>query len=167
MPTTTGCWQKSANQKGRHLTLSLLTHNERKIMQVFGLARIGRDCELRNAGNSVVINIALAFSSRAKSEKVTTWVEGALFGKRAEALAQYLLKGKLVSVTLTNVRAETFARHDGTSAYKFVGDVIEIDLCPDGNVGAAGQAVAPPAPRPPPAPAIKTGFDDMDDDLLF
>lgn len=136
-------------------------------MQAFGLARIGRDCELRTAGNSVVTNIALAFSGRAKGEKVTTWVEGALFGKRAEALAQYLLKGKLVSVTLNNVRTETFTKQDGTSVAKMVGDVIDIELCPDGNGTTARPAAPPPAPRPPPAPAAKTGFDDMDSDIPF
>jgi len=135
-------------------------------MNAHGLARIGRDCELRNAGQSVVINIALAFTGRAKGEKVTTWLEGALFGKRAEALAQYLLKGKLVSVTLNNVRAETFTKQDGTSVSKLVGDVIDIELCPDGQAQARPVA-PPPAPRPAPPPA-KTGFDDMDsDDIPF
>lgn len=137
-------------------------------MQAYGLARIGRDCELRQAGNSVVTNIALAFSGRAKGEKVTTWLEGALFGKRAEALAQYLLKGKLVSVTLNNVRTETFTKQDGTSVAKMVGDVIDIELCPDGQAQARQAAPPPPpAPRPAPPPA-KTGFDDMDsDDIPF
>lgn len=136
-------------------------------MNAFGLARIGRDCELREAGNSVVTNIPLAFNSRAKGEKVTQWVEGALFGKRAEALAQYLLKGKLVSVTLNNVRTETFKKKDGSSDAKLVGDVIDIELCPDGNGAQAAKAPPPPAPRPPPAPQAKTGFDDMDDDIPF
>ena len=136
-------------------------------MQAFGLARIGRDCELRQAGSSVVTNIALAFSGRAKGEKVTQWVEGALFGKRAEALTEYLLKGKLVSVTLNNVRTETFVKQDGTSVAKMIGDVIDIELCPDGNGATARPAAPPPAPRPPPAPAAKTGFDDMDEDIPF
>jgi single-strand DNA-binding protein len=94
-------------------------------------------------------------------------VEGALFGKRAEALEQYLLKGTLISVTLNNVRAETFTKQDGTSVSKLVGDVIEIELCPDGKGTTARPAPPPPAPRPPPAPAAKTGFDDMDDDIPF
>ncbi len=135
-------------------------------MNAFGLARIGRDCELRDAGNSVVTNIALAFSGRARGEKVTTWVEGALFGKRAEALVQYLRKGKSVSVTLNNLREDKYTKQDGTVTTKLIGDVIDIELCPDGTQQA--QAAPPPAPRPSPRPApAPTGFDDMDDDIPF
>lgn len=135
-------------------------------MKAFGLARIGRDCELRDAGNSVVTNIPLAFTSRSKGEKVTQWVEGALFGKRAETIVPYLLKGKMVSVTLNNVRTDTFQKGDGSSGSKLIGDVIDIELCPDGNGAQAAKAPPPPAPRPPPAPPAKTGFDDMDDDVI-
>lgn len=133
-------------------------------MQAFGLARIGRDCELRAAGSTSVVNIALAFSGRAKGEKVTQWCEGALFGKRADALAKYLLKGKLVSVTMNNVRVEDFTKRDGTVVSKMVGDVLEIELCPDGTPAAAPAPPPPPRPAPPP---VKTGYDDMDDDIPF
>lgn len=136
-------------------------------MQAFGLARIGRDCELRAAGSTSVVNIAMAFNGRAKGEKVTQWVEGALFGKRAEALAQYLLKGKLVSVTMNNVRVEDFTKRDGTVVSKMVGDVIEIELCPDGAGAATAAPPPPPPPRPAPPPPTKTGFDDMDSDTPF
>lgn len=138
-------------------------------MQAFGLARIGHDCELRAAGSTSVVNIALAFSGRGRGEKVTQWVEGALFGKRAESLASYLLKGKLVSVTMNNVRVEGFTKRDGTVVSKMVGDVIEIELCPDGHPAAAAPAprAAPaPAPAPRPAPAT-TSYADMDDDIPF
>lgn len=135
-------------------------------MNAFGLARIGRDCELRDAGNSVVTNIALAFTGRSKGEKVTTWVEGALFGKRAEALVQFLRKGKSVSVTLNNLREDKYTKQDGTVTTNLIGDVIDIELCPDG--AQQTQAAPPPAPRPAPRPApASTGFDDMDDDIPF
>jgi len=137
-------------------------------MQAFGLARIGRDCELRAAGSTSVVNIALAFNGRAKGEKVTQWVEGALFGKRAEALEKYLLKGKLVSVTMNNVRVEDFTKRDGTVVSKMVGDVIEIELCPDGHPASAPAPRAAPAPAPAPRPAsAPNGYADMDDDVPF
>lgn len=136
-------------------------------MQAFGLARIGRDCELRTAGSTSVVNIALAFNGRAKGEKITQWVEGALFGKRAESLAQYLLKGALVSVTLNNVRVEDFQKRDGTTVSKMVGDVIEIELCPGGQAANAPAPAPAPRPAPAPAPRAPTGFADMDDDIPF
>lgn len=138
-------------------------------MNAFGLARIGRDCELRDAGSSVVTNIDLAFSGRYKGDKVTTWVEGALFGKRAEVLVQYLRKGKAVSVTLNNLREERYTKQDGTAATKLIGDVIDIELCPDGvpQTQAPPPAAPRPAPRPAAVPPARTGFEDMDSDIPF
>lgn len=70
-------------------------------MNAYGLARLGRDAELRTTGNGdTVATLALAFTRRVKGEKLTQWVDGALWGKRAESLAPYLLKGGLVAVTL-------------------------------------------------------------------
>ena len=72
-----------------------------------------------------------------------------LFGKRAEALVQYLRKGKSVSVTLNNLREDKYTKQDGTVTTKLIGDVIDIELCPDGTQ----QAQAAPPLRPAlPAP---------------
>ena len=130
-------------------------------MQGFGLARLGRDAELRSTPNGTsVINLALAFTRRAQGgEKLTDWVEGVLWGKRAEALAPHLLKGGLVSVTLNNVRIETYQSAKG-AGHKLIGEVIEIEL-------AGGGQQAAPAPKPTPKPAAKQAsgheFDDLED----
>ena len=71
--------------------------------QLIGLATIGRDAEIRYLSNGdAVTNLSLAFNYGRKGEdgkRPTQWVDAALFGKRAESLSQYLLKGSAVTVT--------------------------------------------------------------------
>lgn len=61
--------------------------------------RIGNDAELRTTpGGHVVTQFSVAVDQRQGGEKTTLWVSCSLWGKRAEALAQYLTKGTVVSV---------------------------------------------------------------------
>ena len=142
-------------------------------MNSFGLATVGKDVEVRymqNASGEAVANIALAFKYGKKGEnghRPTQWVDAAIFGKRAEALAPYLTKGTKVAVTLAEVHTETYDGRDGKQT-KLVGRIEQIELA--GSPQAA-PTQAPPAPRPAPRPAAappaRTGFDDMDDDAPF
>ncbi len=136
--------------------------------QLFGLARLGRDCELRNTQDgTAVASLSLAMDYRNGREKAVQWTEGALWGKPAEALAQYLVKGKLVCVTLDDVHIEEFQRRDGTAGTKLVGRVSKLELAGGRD---DGERTAPPvqrqAPKPPPKSSA-SGFDDMDDDIPF
>jgi len=142
--------------------------------QLFGLARLGRDAEVRyTTDGQPVANLSLAFNYGRKGEdgkRPTQWVEGALWGKLAEAIGAYLTKGTSVAITLDDVHIETFERSDGSSGHKLVGRVSAIELAGGGDRGAAAP---PPAQRPAakpaqkPAPRAPTGFDDMDDDIPF
>ena len=140
-------------------------------MNAFGLARLGRDCEVRFMPNGdAVANLSLAFAWGKKGEdgrQQTAWVDGALYGKQADALAQYLVKGKLICVTLDDVHIEEFQRRDGTAGTKLVGRVSKLELAGGRD---DGERTAPPAQRQAPKPAPKSsasGFDDMDDDIPF
>ena len=137
-------------------------------MFAFGQARLGRDAELRTlADGGVVASLALAFDRRDKGAKVTDWVEGALWGKRAEALAPYLKKGGTLTVTLEDLHSTTYTNKEGVVVAKLVGRVVGIEL---GSSPAQDRPAAhPPAPRPPsPAPRPAASFsDDMDPDVPF
>lgn len=89
-------------------------------MILTGLARLGRDAELKYLDNgTAVCNLALAFNygkKGADGSRQTQWVDAALFGKQAEGLAQYLKKGGLINVTLSDVRVETYPGKDGMRA---------------------------------------------------
>lgn len=137
-------------------------------MNAFGLARLGRDCEVRFMPNGdAVANLSLAFAWGKKGEdgrQQTAWVDGALYGKMAETLTQYLVKGKLICVTLDDVHIEEFQKRDGTSGTKLVGRVSKLELAGGGRDD--GERTAPPAQRQAPKPAPKSsasGFDDMDE----
>lgn len=155
-------------------------------MKAYGLARLGRDAEIRyTQGGDPVASLSLAFSYGRKGEdgrRPTQWVDGSLWGKRAEALAPYLLKGGLVVVSLEEVHSETYQGQNG-EATKLVGRVADIELAGGGErqqsapaQAPARQAPARPAPqnngyrtsnaRPAPA-APASGFDDMADDIPF
>lgn len=137
-------------------------------MNAYGLARLGRDAELRYTSNGdTVATLALAFTRRVKGEKLTQWVDGALWGKLAESLAPYLLKGGLVAVTLEDVHIETFTSQNGDS-HKLAGRVIDVELAGGGERTAAPAPRQAPAPRPAPATApMGSGFDDLDSDVPF
>jgi single-strand DNA-binding protein len=133
---------------------------------LYGLARIGRDTELRHtAQGEAIANLSLAFAygrKGADGKTPTQWLEGAMWGKRAEALAQHLVKGTSVMVTLNDVHVESFTKQDGTVASKLVGRVADIEFA-----GApVARPAAPPPPPPKPAPAA-SGFEDMDSDIPF
>ena len=137
--------------------------------QLIGLARLGRDCELRSTQDGTpVASLSLAMDYRAGREKETQWVQGDLWGKMAEALAQYLVKGKLVCVTLDDVHIEEYPKRDGGTGTKLVGRVSKLELAGGGRDD--GERTAPPAQRQAPKPAPKSSadaFGDMDDDVPF
>jgi single-strand DNA-binding protein len=98
-------------------------------MQTITIAgRIGKDAELRstNSGDQVC-GFSVAVDSRQGRDKVTNWWRVSLWGKRAEALSQYLIKGSNVTVSgefslgdfdgkpQLNIRANEIALQGGNS----------------------------------------------------
>ncbi|MBK5203828.1 MAG: single-stranded DNA-binding protein [Polaromonas sp.] len=135
--------------------------------KMFGLARLGRDAEIRNtASGEPVASLSLAFTYRAKGEKCTQWVDGSLWGKRAEALAPYLLKGGLISVTLDDVHIETYRKGDSSEGTKLAGRVSDVELAGGGERQDAAPRQAP-APQTARAPAPRQPSRDFDDDIPF
>jgi len=145
--------------------------------QLIGLARIGRDAELRYTPDGTpVAGLSLAFTYGKKdpntNNKPTQWVDGTVWGQRAESLAPYLLKGTLVYVVLDDAHIEAFQRQDGSQGVKLAGrvSVIEFAAKPaDRQAAPAQQQTAPPARSTQarqPQPAAAT-LADMDDDIPF
>ena len=132
-------------------------------MKSFGLARIGRDVELRyGPKGDPVASLNLAFPRRVNGEKATQWVDAALWGKRAESLAPYLKKGGLVVVTLEDVHIETYQSKTG-EGYKLAGRVMDIELAggtPQGQEEMSGKT-------PEPQAKAKLTQQDIDDSIPF
>lgn len=144
-------------------------------MQMIGLARLGRDAELRTTqSGEKVASLSLAFNHGPKGQdgnRATQWVEGSLWGKRAEALVDYLTKGQQVVVTIDDPHIEEFQGRNGPGV-KLTGKVSQIELAgskPAASGGASAPAPAP-APRPaapPPRPPAAPPTSDFDDDIPF
>jgi single-strand DNA-binding protein len=138
-------------------------------MKANGLARIGKDAEVRyTPGGAAVANVSLAFTYGKKGDdgkRPTQWVDASLWGQRAEAMAPYLLKGKQIVAYLEDVSIQTFTKGDGTQATKMVARLVDLEFVAGGE-----QASSQPKPQPKPQAAPQShgsGFDDMDDDIPF
>jgi single-strand DNA-binding protein len=59
---------------------------------------LGRDAELKDTRGGPVLSFSVASEEKIGQEKTTTWIRCSLFGKRATALALYLVKGTKVAV---------------------------------------------------------------------
>jgi single-strand DNA-binding protein len=132
---------------------------------------VGRDVETREtSGGDTVANVSLAFTYGRKGDdgkRPTQWVDGVLWGKRADALAQYLVKGQKVVVSLADVAIETYTTRDGDAKSKLVGKIEDIELA--GKPKSAEDRAPAPAPAPKQKPAAKQNNfdDDLDGDIPF
>lgn len=135
------------------------------MLQLTGLARLGRDVEVRyTPGGDPVANLSLAFAYGRKGQdgnRPTQWVDGSLWGKLAEALAPYLTRGVLVTVTIEDAHIETFRKSDNSEGYKLAGRITGIELA------GGGEKKATPAPAPAQSQRQNqnrnAGFEDLDD----
>jgi single-strand DNA-binding protein len=137
-------------------------------MILTGLARLGGDAVIKNLipSGEAVCNLSLAFNFGMKDEETgkrpTQWIEGSLWGKRAEGLAPYLKKGGLINVVLADPHIETFQGKNG-EGFKLVARVLDIELAGSKN----DTNSASPTPSPAPAKPAPQTADLIDDDVPF
>ena len=136
--------------------------------QLIDAARIANEPVLRSTPNGdAVINLSLPCDYGRKGQdgkKPTQWVDASLWGKQAEALAPYLVKGQWIAFTLDDVHIEEY-QSGGTTRSKLVGRVSNIKLIggkPEGQQAAKPQTSGQNV-RNAPVP----GFDNFDDDVPF
>lgn len=138
-------------------------------MIMSGLARIGRDVELKYTSSGMAVcNVALAFNVGYGERKGTTWVEASIWGKQAEGLADHLLKGTAIVAHLKDIRLETYDKRDGGQGAKLTATLVDLEFA--GGKQDGGQSPAPqqpqrqaPARQAPPA----QNFEDFEDDIPF
>lgn len=142
--------------------------------KMIGMMRLGRDAELRyTPNNEPVTNLSLAYAhgkAGQDGKRPTQWIDATLWGKRAEALTQYLTKGGLHCFTLDELNNQTFQKQDGSTGTKLVARVLDVELGPRQDAAPAARPAPPPqrqAPAPAPRGSTGSGFDDMDDDIPF
>lgn len=91
------------------------------------LVRLGRDSSVKpmQSGTSVA-NLACAYYVGYGEKRSTQWLELAVFGKQAEALAPYFVKGQQFMITAKDLQVETFQKNDGTVGAKLKAVAVEL-----------------------------------------
>ena len=117
--------------------------------------RLGRDAVLRDAGNTKVINLALAVNYGYGDKKGTQWYDIAVFGKQAEALVQWAVKGSIWCVSVKDLHIEPAK---GEYQAKLVGVALDVNFAPQQKSND----------EPAPKPKQKTQpVDDLESDIPF
>lgn len=140
-------------------------------MKTIGMARLGRDAEVRYTPDGIAVaNIAMAFNYGKPGQdgkRPSQWIDGSLWGKRAESLSPYLTKGSQHCFTLDEIHIETYQKQDGGTGFKLVARVLDVELGQRQEATAPRPAPAPRQQRAAPAPIGGGGFEEMDDDIPF
>ena len=117
--------------------------------------RLGRDAVLRDAGNTKVINLALAVNYGYGDKKGTQWYDIAVFGKQAEALVQWAVKGSIWCVSVKDLHIEPAK---GEYQAKLVGVALDVNFAP------RQKSNDEPAPKPK---QKSQPVDDLESDIPF
>ncbi|MYZ41386.1 single-stranded DNA-binding protein [Achromobacter sp. KS-M25] len=134
---------------------------------LFGLGRLGRDCELRYTGNGEpVTSLALAMNYGVKKDgkQPTVWIDASLWGKRAEALVPHLTKGTSLSVVIEDLHQEEW-KSATNSGVRLTGRISNLEFA-----GGPKQDSAPAKPARQAAPATNhasSNLADLDDLIPF
>ena len=87
---------------------------------------VGRDAELRDApSGDQVLNFSIAVSRKSRDSEKTIWVDCAIWGKRADALAPYILKGTSLTV-VGPLDTREFQKRDGSAGFALTCRVQEL-----------------------------------------
>ena len=106
---------------------------------------IGKDAEVRKAGNDNVTSFSVASTSKVKGQKTVQWIDCSLFGRRGDALAPYLKKGGAVSV----VGELSTREYNGKTYLQVKVDQIELlggKSSSSGTSSGSGSATVPQDP---------------------
>ena len=118
--------------------------------------RLGRDAVLRQAGSTNVINLALAVNYGYGEKKGTQWYDIAVFGKQAESLVQWAVKGSVWCVSVKDLHIEPAK---GEYQAKLVGVALDVNFAPQ------QKSNDDPAPKPKQKPQPVDG--DLNSDVPF
>ena len=129
----------------------------------FFTGNIGRDADLRKANNGdSVANFPLAVEIGTKDNPKTMWIDCSIWGKRADSVAPYLVKGKKVAV-VGRVHQDEYLKRDGTHGFRIQVSCNEIELLGGGrDVGEQAHEKHETPKQKPVASAQQAIDDDFD-----
>lgn len=125
---------------------------------------VGRDAELRQVNTQNGSQSVLGFPVAVKSSKkgadgkyLSTWFDCTLWGKQAEALAQYIKKGSAVAVA-GEVELEQYTAKDGSAGAKMKLNAQKVTLIGGSQQSAPQQQAQHQQPAQPARQAPPQGY---------
>lgn len=144
--------------------------------QLIDTARIANEPTLRyTTDGTAVLGLSLPCEYGRKGQdgkKPTQWVDATLWGKQAEGLAPYLVKGQWVAVTLDDVHIKEYQSQNQTKT-KLVGRISHIKLVGSRpqDQGQSQPSISPAFKQPPAQPQQRNNapanYDNFEDDIPF
>lgn len=132
------------------------------------VGRVGADCEVRytQQGKPVAdFSVAIDQGKNSNGDKRDAlWIKAVLWEKKAEALAQYITKGKMVAVSGPVSTEAWVDKQSGNARSKIVVTVREFTFCGGSKNEDGGQQ--PNTPASPPVDPQNSG-PITDDDIPF
>ena len=127
---------------------------------------LGRDCDTRHtAAGDAVVSFSVGVKAGFGDKATTTWANCAMFGKRGEAVAQYLKKGTLVGI-VGEVNLREYQDKEGQKRYSLDVRVNDLTLL-GGKSDRSESAPSQPKQERNAQGAQSGAFDGMDDDIPF
>lgn len=121
---------------------------------------LGNECRTGNVGGNTVVNFSVACKAGYGDKAQTNWIDCALWGKRGDAMQQYLTKGQQVVVS-----GELGTReHDGKMYLTC--RVNEVSLVGGKRDGQQQQPATQPAAQAKPQQQVAPEHD-FEDDVPF
>lgn len=133
---------------------------------------LGRDAEMRYTPNGdAIVSFSVGVKSGFGEKALTVWPRCSLFGKRAESLAPYLVKGQLVAVN-GEVSMRDWQDKEGQTRSSLEVRVNDLTLL--GRRDESGSRSQEPAPRssesgtrPAPVKPVQGAVGALEDDIPF
>ena len=131
------------------------------------VGHLGRDVELKSLSDgTTVANFSIATSRKRGGNEVTTWWRAALFGKRADVLAQYAKKGDPLLIQ-GEPFMRTYTDKDGSERQSLEVAVTDFAFLKGRNDDSGGGYAAPHQASKPKADPQAPAGNDFDDDIPF
>jgi len=100
------------------------------------LVRIGKDAELRHLDNgTALVSFSAVYEIGYGQNKKAQWLDCAMFGDRANKVAQHLTKGKQIVIYADDVCINEWDKPDGSKGFKLACKLVSFDFVSDGTGG--------------------------------
>lgn len=122
------------------------------------LIRLGKDAELKQAGQTEILSLYAAYDVGFGDKKKAQWIGLTMFGKRAAQVAGMMTKGTQIMATMDEIQVEEY---NGKGYLK--AKLIEFKFAGGKKSDSQDSEPAPRQQRAAPPPTPSNDFDDGSD----